>query len=458
MTESRESEKRGPAKLKTGEFKTSKTRTKEFNRMMQEEAERCKARNSRMLILIIALGCGVFFLIYFLDGLAKHSKQDDVRVKIEQEITSMLAEYERISASEPKSVDGLPLPTSFQCAQQAAKILNRTDDLLERFPSATPRYEKTRQDYEAVLAKQAIIPPDQKRSVGKTFAPFVCPTARIEMVPIPGGSFQMGGTEDDELPVHEVKISPFWMACTEITNRQIRTLIPSIPPLEWNNLRLDSPERPAAKINWIQAMLYCKKLTELERQEKRIPAGYEYRLPTEAEWEYACRAGTKTAYYWGDSFGEEGAKYANSLDREAAARFQWQIGPLSDAAESDSFSGSAPVKSFLPNAWGLYDMSGNVAEWCYDWYDPRAYLLQSMREPDPVRRDPVNVVFTRFRPYDAGTYDVELACRTTRGGSWGMEPEKLRSAARHWLPPDEKDVGTGFRPVLAPVISDRNRN
>lgn len=458
MDDSRNSEKKEPVKLKTGNFKISKSRAQTFEKKMMEETLRHKAKSMRLLLLFVVLGCAVFFLIFFLNSFAKRSEESAQREKIEKELDSMLAEYAAIAENLPENESGLPRPTDYRQAEQAAKILNRIDDLQLRFPETKKIYASAVQDCEAALANQKIIPPDRAQGREDAFAPFICPTARIDMVPIPGGSFQMGGIEDDELPVHETKISPFWMARTEITFRQIRTLIPSIPNLEWNNLRLDAPERPAAKISWTQALLYCKKLTELERQEKRIPAGYEYRLPTEAEWEYACRAGTTSAFYWGDSFGDEGAKYANSLDRRAAERFQWQNGPLSDSAESDPFSGSAPVKSFLPNPWGLYDMSGNVAEWCYDWYDPKAYQLQSMRTPDPVRRDPVGVVFTRFRPYDAGTFDVELACRATRGGSWAMEPEKLRSAARHWLPPEEKDLGTGFRPVLAPVLGDRNRN
>ena len=97
-------------------------------------------------------------------------------------------------------------------------------------------------------------------------------------------------------------------------------------------------------------------------------------------------------------------------------------------------------------------MSGNAAEWCYDWYDPKAYSDPAMAGADPVKRDPVSVGFTRYRPFDAGTWTTETACRVIRGGDWGMEPKKLRSAYRFFMPPNESDTGVGFRPVLAREI------
>lgn len=205
-------------------------------------------------------------------------------------------------------------------------------------------------------------------------------------------------------------------------------------------------------MRWDQAVMYCRKLTELERAAGRLPSGYEYRLPTETEWEYACRAGTSTNYYWGDEFGNEGAKYANGLDFKSAERFQWRLPPISRAADDDGHRVAAPARCFQPNAWGLYDMSGNAAEWCYDWYDPKAYSDPAMAGADPVKRDPVSVGFTRYRPFDAGTWTTETACRVIRGGDWGMEPKKLRSAYRFFMPPNESDTAVGFRPVLAREI------
>ncbi len=213
-------------------------------------------------------------------------------------------------------------------------------------------------------------------------------------------------------------------------------------------------EYPVVGVTWEQANAFCAWRTDYLLKGLGNEARYiqRYRLPTEAEWEYACRAGTSTDYYWGDEFGNEGAEHANGLDFKSAERFQWRLPPISGAADDDGYRVTAPVGEFGWNPWRLYDMSGNAAEWCYDWYDPKAYSDPEMAGPDPVKRAPVSVGFTRYRPFDAGTWTTETACRVIRGGDWGMEPKKLRSAYRFFMPPNESDTAVGFRPVLAREI------
>ena len=233
--------------------------------------------------------------------------------------------------------------------------------------------------------------------------------APANLVFIPPGTFRMGSaaTEvdryDDEGPQRAVTISRgFWMEKYEVTQGKYLTVMGDNP-----SLFTGDPERPVETVSWQDATNYCGKLTELERAAGRIATNSFYRLPTEAEWEYACRAWTSTRFSYGDD-----ESYVN------LANYAWH--------EGNSGVTTHPVGRKLPNSWGLYDMHGNVWEWCQDLYGPY---------PSGIAVDPQGA--------PAGFN------RVFRGGSWNYEPRGCRSALRSFILPEISDSAIGFRVVLA---------
>lgn len=223
----------------------------------------------------------------------------------------------------------------------------------------------------------------------------------IPLVEIPAGSFYMGSNGDgenfDESPVHKVHIThPFKMGRTEITNAQYELFRPEHHKLRGKNNVSRNDDDAVVNISYQDAVDFCKWLSKKE--------GKAYRLPTEAEWEYACRAGTYTLYYTGDGLP------ASMCRNQVVARNYKPVSLL--------------VGQTAPNAFGLYDMHGNVEEWCSDWYGP----YDAAEQTDPVG------------PSD-GLY------RVTRGGSHHTPVEYLRSANRMGMIPEDRQSLTGFRVV-----------
>jgi len=207
-----------------------------------------------------------------------------------------------------------------------------------------------------------------------------------------GGYFDLLANGDfDERPVHTVKISkPFYVGSYEVTNFQYELFAPEHKLLRGKNGFSSGDDEAVIFVNWYQARAYCDWLSEKE--------GLPYRLPTEAEWEYACRAGTTTNFYTGDILPKE---------------------------FSDEKGRQLDVGRTMPNSWGLRDMHGNVEEWCQDWYGP--YV-------DGPAIDPVG--------YTEGNI------RVTRGGSHGTSAYYLRSANRMGTVPEDKHQFIGFRVVI----------
>jgi len=230
----------------------------------------------------------------------------------------------------------------------------------------------------------------------------------MAMVWIKPGKFTMGspaseaGRDSDEGPETEVTLTKgFWLGQHEVTQGEYEAVVGSNPS-NWKGARL-----PVERVSWVEAVEFCQKLTERERSAGKLPVGYEYRLPTEAQWEYACRAGTMTRFSFGEADSQLGAH-------------GWYI--------ANSGNQTHPVGQKHSNNWGLYDMHGNVWEWCSDFYG---------HYPGGSVSDPTGS--------NSGWSPV------LRGGSWVTDAGYCRSADRVWCELVSQNTDLGLRAALVPV-------
>lgn len=244
---------------------------------------------------------------------------------------------------------------------------------------------------------------------------------------IPAGKFTMGSADSDETagveetPPHNVKITqPFFLGVYPVTQAEYLEVLGTNPSDFSGNDR-----RPVDCVTWLDAVVFCNTLSEVERlqpcyringESVSIVGESGYRLPTEAEWEYACRAGTTTKWSFGDDESQlmESAWYASN-----SAEFRW--------ITFDNVLTTHPVGEKQPNPWGLHDMHGNVIEWCWDWYDENYYKHSPANDPmGPTAGDD----------------------RILRGGSFGDDAWVLRSANRARMEPLGCSQGVGFRVAM----------
>ncbi|MBO4545754.1 MAG: formylglycine-generating enzyme family protein [Verrucomicrobia bacterium] len=245
-------------------------------------------------------------------------------------------------------------------------------------------------------------------------------TVNLDMIWIEKGTFimgspkgEMGRDNNDEENRHQVTLTQdYWIGKYEVTQAQYKAIMGTNPS------RAKGDEKPVHQVTWDDAMEFCAKLTEIEKAAGRLPEGYVYTLPTEAQWEYACRAGTTTALNSGKNLSN--ASKCSEME-EVGWYYYANIGMVSVVGQK------------LPNAWGLYDMHGNVKEWCLDWYKENYY--QGSPSEDPTGP---------AAPSDYNNYKV------VRGGGWATYAYDCRSASRGKYYVDRYDRYTGFRVALVP--------
>ena len=285
-----------------------------------------------------------------------------------------------------------------------------------------PAFEPTRsgdgQETEQKVEQESGQSPEPNTSGPMEGVDWTVPELGMELVAVKPGRFQMGSdsglASGNEQPVHQVAISKsFWIGKYEVTQSQYKKMTGTNPS------HFMGEELPVEMVDWAAASEFCQLLTERERSSGRLPSGYEYRLPSEAEWEYCCRAGSNNDYCFGDNT-KQLSEYANYKDTP-------QYGGKT----------TAPVGQFKPNGWGLYDMHGNVFEWCLDWNDKDYYANSPVT--DPIKSDkPPNGI-----------------SRMSRSGAWFCAAEtSCRSACRVAGRPTFTFIFLGFRVVLAPVVED----
>ncbi len=258
--------------------------------------------------------------------------------------------------------------------------------------------------------------------------------ARIAGMDVSAPNFSASDFFGDEFPQHKVRIThPFYMGATDVTVGQFEKFVEATgyktddergggtygwtgriwkksPQYNWRTPSIpQGPDYPVTCMSWNDAEAFCRWI--------------DGRLPTEAEWEYACRAGTTTRFWWGDSKSEAG-QYANVADNTAKQKFpNWRA-----FSTTDGYVFTSPVASYRPNAWGLYDMIGNGWKWCQDRYSTDYYA----NSPEDNPQGP------------SSGHD-----RVLRGGSWSFGPTHCRSAYRVTGDSSDGYLSTGFRVVLA---------
>jgi formylglycine-generating enzyme required for sulfatase activity len=274
-------------------------------------------------------------------------------------------------------------------------------------PTPTPAPTLQRFDFEVVTVDVRGNISSPQRRQAKFMSEDLGSGAILEMIAIPGGRFAMGSPtteaqrEHNESPLHPVNISPFFMGKYPVTQEQWQVV------MENNPSNFQGAKLPVEQVSWNDAVKFCQKLSQ--------KTGKNYRLPSEAEWEYTCRARTTTPFHFGETITPDLVNYSGC----PYGFGQWGLyrGQTTD------------VRSFPPNAFGLYDMHGNVWEWCSDSWNNNY----------------------RDAPTDGSSWETGNEFRVRRGGSWNCNAALCRSAYRSGYGAGNHDSKIGFRVALVSV-------
>lgn len=365
----------------------------------------------------------------FNEGIIKGMELD-----IEKRPQNLREWFQLFKESTPNNAPKIPTKTPISTAESRQNILNAVVDndetIVQKISpiNAPPSIIKPKTNYpniETFEFETISIEPEKKlfglmsslkknpiTKSGQFFVEYLGEGVNLEMIFIPAGSFMMGsnnnekGRDKDETPLHLVNLNSFYISKYPITQLQWRT-ISSFPkagrPVKSNPSAFKGDNLPVEKVSWLDAQEFCKRLSKYTKRS--------YRLPTESEWEYACRGNTKSAFFFGDSIVPDVANY-DGRNEHQKAKYDKK---------------TTPVDSFYPNPFGLYDVHGNVWEWCEDYYTNN-YI---------------------HKPKDGTAYNGGMSNqpRVVRGGSWSLSSQYCRSAKRSSYAADSNYNFVGFRVV-----------
>lgn len=305
-------------------------------------------------------------------------------------------------------------------AKQATQRWPNCVEFINRLQTVTSMNSPAVIEAMSVLSAPQVAPPHHTPTpLQALLAEVIKNSINMKFILIPAGQFLMGaspgeyGSQVGESPQHEVEITrPYYLGMFPVLQREFDAVMGSTENRSYYRSS-DAGDFPVEKVSWQQAVDFCKRLSALpeERAAKRY-----YRLPTEAEWEYACRAGTQTPFHFGDDL--------SSLQANFDGNFPYGDAPSGPAVGSTTKAGSYP-----PNQFGLYDMHGNVLEWCQDWFHPYYYESSPKQDPPGPHSSPENR-------------------RVLRGGCFSSRGDECRASTRHRSSPTGRYRNHGFRVVL----------